>query len=113
MDHKLIEDYFATHQMKQFTDATITSLEGLTAEMEKIRQRGYALDKGEHEEEVRCVAAPIFDMFGKAIASISVSGPASRIDPVEENQEMINLTLDAAANISKKMGYSLESTMTY
>ena len=113
MDYKLIEDYFATHPMKQFTETTITSMEGLTTELEKIRQRGYALDKGEHEPEVRCVATPIFNMFGKAIASISVSGPASRIDPVEENREMINLTLDAAANISKKMGYSLESTMTY
>lgn len=112
MDQKLIEDYFATHEMKHFTETTITSLEGLTAEMVKIRQRGYALDKGEHEPEVRCVAAPIFNMFGKAIASISVSGPASRIDPVEDNRVMIDLTRDAAVNISKKMGYSLDSTIT-
>jgi len=108
MDQELLRDYFSNHPMKRYTETTIINLEDLLAEMEQIRARGYALDKGEHEPEVRCVAAPIFNMSGKTVASISVSGPASRIDPVEENQIMIDMTLNTAKNISKKMGYSLE-----
>jgi len=34
----------------------------------------------EHEEGVRCVAGAIRDYNGKVIASMSISGPAFRID---------------------------------
>ncbi|HQT75276.1 MAG TPA: IclR family transcriptional regulator C-terminal domain-containing protein, partial [Acidiphilium sp.] len=34
------------------------------------------------DEGMRCIAAPIFDMHGEAIAGLSVSGPSARMpDP--------------------------------
>ena len=62
--------------------------------------------EGEHESEVRCVAAPIFDHSGETIAAISVSGPKSRMDPLDKNEELIRLTLNAAQDISAKLGWS-------
>jgi len=112
LDRQVIEEHFDNHKMKRYTEATITTLEELFLELEQIRIRGYALDKGEHEADVRCVAAPIYNLNGDVIASISVSGPASRIEPVEENKEMIDVTLSTAMNISKKLGYSLENNIT-
>ena len=53
-----------------------------------------------------CVAAPIFDMKGDAIAALSVSGPANRLEPIEQNRDMVESATRTAQNISAKMGYS-------
>jgi IclR family transcriptional regulator, acetate operon repressor len=58
------------------TAATITDPAALRAEIELIRARGYALDEGEMEVGVRCVA---MGMPGTTPMAVSVSGPAARI----------------------------------
>jgi DNA-binding IclR family transcriptional regulator len=96
--------------LEKYTDTTITDEEELLKHLELVRERGYSLDLGEHEQEVRCVAAPIFDQYGETVAAISVSGPRDRIDPVEQNNELIERTLITANNISKNLGYRNEIT---
>jgi len=104
-DRQSIREYFERRGLYRFTDATIRSVDELMAELDKIKQRGYAFDLGEHELEVRCVAAPIFDINGRAVAAISISGPSSRLDPLEQNQEIIDKTVRTARMISAKLGY--------
>jgi IclR family transcriptional regulator, acetate operon repressor len=58
------------------TPATITDPVALHAEIALIRVRGYALDEGEMEAGVRCVAVGI---PGALPMAVSVSGPASRM----------------------------------
>lgn len=89
----------------RFNEKTIVESDALLAELETTRKRGYALDQGEHESEVRCVAVPIFDHSGEACAAISVSGPKSRMDPIEQNDELIQLALRTAEAISSRLGY--------
>lgn len=91
--------------LKGFTEATITNGKKLLEHLIGVREKGYALDLGEHEKEVRCVAAPIFNRYGKTVAAISVSGPSGRIDPIEHNRELIDKTLQAAREISEELGY--------
>lgn len=93
-------------ELKRFNERTIVDLDLLFTDLHLSRQRGYALDQGEHEEEVRCVAAPIFDQSGKAIAAVSVSGPSHRMDPVDQNETIINLSMTTAQEISSKLGYT-------
>ncbi len=100
-----VRDHFAQRELHRFTPETITELSDLMRHLEQVRISGYALDRGEHEVEVRCVAAPVFDADGKVIAAISVSGPASRMDPIEANNALIERTLQAAQTISAKLGY--------
>jgi IclR family acetate operon transcriptional repressor len=61
------------------TPRTLTTLDELQDDLAKIRRRGYATDNEEHELGVACVATPVLDGAGRAIAAISVSGPISRI----------------------------------
>ena len=61
------------------TTATITSRARLEQALKDVRTRGYAEDREELEPHLCCVAAPVFDRAGQVTASISVSGPASRI----------------------------------
>lgn len=100
-----VRNHFAQRGLHPFTSETITNITALMNHLEQVRSSGYALDRGEHEAEVRCVAAPIFDADGKVIAAISVSGPASRMDPIEANHALIERTLQAAQTISAKLGY--------
>ncbi len=46
-----------TSGFRRFTQNTITSITGLRKELERVREQGYAVDLGEVDENVRCVAA--------------------------------------------------------
>jgi DNA-binding IclR family transcriptional regulator len=100
-----VRNHFDKYGLYRFTDTTITNLDELMQELEKVRMSGFSFDKGEHEYEVRCIAAPIFDITGHAVAALSISGPHARLDPLEDNQEMIEKTKKAAQNISHQLGY--------
>lgn len=59
--------------LPQRTPATITTKRALHAELATVRDRGYALDDEENEATVRCIAVPVADVTGRAIAAVSVS----------------------------------------
>ena len=87
----------------RYTENTITNKEELEKELEKIREQGYAVDNMEHEEGVRCVAGPIREYTGKVSASMSVSGPAFRIN--ENNIPVIAKKVKEYCDcISEEMG---------
>ncbi len=74
-------DYLARAELTRFTPGTIVSPDALAEDLERIRARGYAMDDEEKAEGMRCVAAPVFDATGEAVAGLSVSGPVSRVTP--------------------------------
>lgn len=53
----------------------------LSAELRRVRRGGFAFDRGETHPDVNCVAAPVLNREGRAVAAISVSGPAARFTP--------------------------------
>lgn len=57
------------------TPNTITSPEALLAELDKVAAQGWAEDHAEHESFINCIAAPIRDASGRAVAAASVSVP--------------------------------------
>ena len=63
--------------MPKRTDHTLTTVDAMLAELAQVRKLGYALDDGEQEIGVRCVAVPLLGL--PFLAAISVSGPSSRI----------------------------------
>lgn len=91
--------------LEKFTENTITTKKDLEKEFIKIQKQGYSVDNMEHEEGVRCVASPIRDYTGKVIASMSVSGPAFRIN--ENNISNIAKKVKEYCDcISEEMGYN-------
>jgi IclR family acetate operon transcriptional repressor len=63
--------------MPHHTDTTITDPEVFAKELAVAADRGYAVDEGEQEAGVRCVAVVVPD--APARLAISVSGPAGRM----------------------------------
>ncbi|MFF3037939.1 IclR family transcriptional regulator [Arthrobacter citreus] len=60
------------------TEASITGLDELLADLELIRERGWSVDEQEQELGVRCFAAAV--PGAPSPTAISVSGPVSRVD---------------------------------
>jgi DNA-binding IclR family transcriptional regulator len=98
--------HLAQHGLPAYTETTITDLDDLMLELTRIRQQGYAIDRGEHEYEVRCIATPIFDINGLAVAALSISGPSARMDPLQDNIELIQKAKETALKISRQLGYA-------
>jgi Transcriptional regulator len=105
VDPALVREYYAQHKMASLTATTITTVENLLEDLEQVRSRGYAFDLGENEPEVRCIAVPIFDAAGRTVAALSVSGPAMRLDPITENDDVASQATAAASRISTTLGY--------
>lgn len=91
-------------RFQAFTPRTITSKRKLAEELNRVKKEGYAVDFREIEEDVECVAAPIWDHLGNVVAALSVSGPQKKINTPKE-KDFIHQVMKAAALISHKMGY--------
>ena len=87
-----------------FTPKTLTTRAGLHAELERIREQGFALDAEEHEEGIHCIGAPIFDHTGAIAATLSASWPGFRYLKTEEADKVDKIKA-AAAQISTLLGY--------
>jgi DNA-binding IclR family transcriptional regulator len=88
----------------RYTEQTITDPALLRRELAEVRQRGYALDNGEHQVGLQCVAAPIRNAAGRVFAAVSVNGPQSQL-PAERLPMLGELVVNAASNISRDLGY--------
>jgi DNA-binding IclR family transcriptional regulator len=86
------------------TPATITSRAELEKCLADVRAHGYAEDLEELEPHLCCVAAPVFGRDGAVVASISVSGPASRLREPSAVASAATAVRDSAHQISARLG---------
>lgn len=85
------------------TDHTFVDAKRFGEELERVRQRGYAVDNVENEDGIRCVAAPIRDHTGGVVAAMSVSGWTVSMTR-ERLPELIPLVTEQAASASAALG---------
>jgi len=90
--------------LQRLTPRTVTTLPQLKKELERIRERGYAVDNEEAVDGLRCVAAPLFDHTGRAVAAFSVAGPATRLTQ-ERILEIALLVCETSREISCRLGF--------
>lgn len=100
-----VEEIIDQHGLPEVTPQTITSRDELFEELERTRDRGFAVDDEERLEGLRCIAAPIrFD--SDVIGAISISGPTARIDDTWESNEFVD-QLCRVANVIELNKYNL------
>ncbi len=63
-------------KLTPYTLNTITSRAVLAKELQAVREAGYAVDREEITRGIMCVAAPLMNHEGEAIAAISLAFPA-------------------------------------
>ncbi len=91
-------------ELISFTPHTICTLEGMMAEIEKIRAEGVAVEDGEHRIGLRAAAAPLFNIYGEPRYALGVIGMFRRTSS-EAFLAAKALVKEAAEQISKDMGY--------
>lgn len=103
MSRAEVEEILRRKGLPEYTSKTVTSPPALFLDLEAIHARGWSLDDEERFMGMRCVAAPIRDAQGVAIAGISVSGPSVRFSDrmVEEFGARV---CQAAAEVSRLIG---------
>lgn len=89
------------------TPFTIATPELLLAELEQIRQQGFAVEREESALGVVCAAAPIFGPEGDVVGAVSVTGSQKR-DP----QQLSPAVRTAAFGISRSLGAAAPGTPT-
>lgn len=80
-DPEALRDFVSRMRFARHTRHTITRASAFLAELQQARASGYALDRGEESETFACVAAPVFNHRGQAIAALWISGPSDRLKP--------------------------------
>lgn len=90
---------------QRYTANTIKDFLELLKEFSQIRRRGYAVDNEEYEVGIKCVAVPIFNYTGAAIATIGLSGTVSKIEEIGIDSLADKLQA-AAADVSSNLGYA-------
>jgi IclR family acetate operon transcriptional repressor len=88
---------------EHFTGNTITDLDVLFSDLEKIRARGWSIDDQEQTIGMRCVASPIYNEYGEAVAGLSISGPSIRLPDLALNAVGPDVK-KAADEITKSIG---------
>jgi DNA-binding IclR family transcriptional regulator len=92
--------------LKRFTERTITTVAAMRKELATIRERGYAFDLAEEADGVHCASAPILNQHGVAVAALTTTGPAFRLD--ESSLDTVGQCVKAHADrISGRLGYGL------
>ncbi|MFF2853488.1 MULTISPECIES: IclR family transcriptional regulator [unclassified Peribacillus] len=99
-----VRELMGNTEFIQRTSNSITSYNSLIENLNQIRQRGYSIDDRENEEDVFCIAAPVYDESNRPVAAISVAGLATRMKD-DEKDKYSEFLVEAALGISKRLGY--------
>jgi DNA-binding IclR family transcriptional regulator len=104
-DLSTVRSFFSKNGMQRFTANTITSVEELAKELRSVGAQGYAIDNAEHEDDVMCVAVPLWNHQDAAVAAISVSGPVERMSRAIGDGHLIQDLLQVGRSASRQLGH--------
>lgn len=93
-----------TGSLRSYTPHTITDLERLAREIERVRERGWAQAIEEREPGLSAIAAPIRSSRGELEAIAALQGPTSRFDAAAV-EAALPLLLETAGAISRQLGW--------
>jgi IclR family transcriptional regulator, pca regulon regulatory protein len=90
-------------RLPRITDVTIVEPRALLAELQRIREQGFALVDQELEEGLRALAVPLHGEHGEVIASVNVAVHASRWTIERIHGELLPRLLETAAEIERDL----------
>ena len=97
-----LREIYKSYTLHKHTTNTITSLDKLYANLDKVRKKGFSINEAETFEYVYGIGAPIMDSQNRAIAGISISGTKGSIN-VKTTEKLAEKVKNTANLISKKL----------
>ncbi|WP_344300692.1 IclR family transcriptional regulator [Sinomonas flava] len=98
----LRDDVLRDAPPETLTPRTLTRQQ-LDEQLPEIMRLGYAATRGELEEGLNAIAAPVFGHTGEVIGAVSISGPAFRFDP-DTDPALVKAVIAAGEEITELMG---------
>lgn len=86
----------------------ISNLDDLVADLEAVRQQGYAVNDEELTAGLRSVAAPVRGADGQVVAAVNISVPGARVSREELENRLAPMVVDTARQISDALGAAVE-----
>lgn len=106
MPDERLETILKNGPLETFTPHTLSDPDALRDDLREIRRRGYAIDREEKNLGMRCIAAPVFDVHGEAVAGLSVSGPSSRMESGDTGR-LSEAVMRSARDLTDTLGGSV------
>jgi IclR family pca regulon transcriptional regulator len=97
-------DLIGRQSLEPWTPRTITSLPRLTADLERIRSLGYAINDEETALGLRSVAVAVIDAAGRPAAAVNVAVSAAEVSVQQLECDVAPAVLAAGAAISRHLG---------
>ncbi|MFB9377953.1 IclR family transcriptional regulator [Kineococcus gynurae] len=101
LEPALAERIISSLDFTAATPHTLTSPGALRAALDEVRRTGYAVDDGEQEIGVRCLAVAL--RVGASVAAVSVSGPTARL-----TEEVVRTVAPAVARCAQDVAAEIE-----
>lgn len=106
LPEEYVEEIIAYHGLPKSTSETITEPNELYEELERTRERGYAIDNEERLRGLRCVAAPILSNEDRVLGAVSIAGPTNRLQGDLFEEELPERLLETVNVIELNVTYS-------
>ena len=97
-----LASFLSEGDLVPLTERTITDPEAFRAEIERVRRTGFALDAGEAHPHLACVAVPVHDSRGEALAALSLVDRFQIMDNARQQEARAALA-HAAGTISRNL----------
>ncbi|MFJ9040359.1 IclR family transcriptional regulator [Streptomyces sp. NPDC102406] len=88
-----------------YTGTTLTRPAAYREALDETRARGWAVDDGEYEDYVNCLAVPVRDSGGEVVAAVSVTALKARADLAALTSGVLPDLAATAETISKELGW--------
>ena len=97
-----LREIYKSYTLHKHTSNTITSLDKLYINLDKVRKNGFSVNEAETFDYVYGIGAPIMDAQRRAIAGIAISGTKGSIN-VKTIPDLANKVNNTAKLISRKL----------
>ena len=97
-----VVDDLLDREFRRFTSKTLTDPKAIKRKLQEIRRKGISLERGELDEDVHIMAAPVFDHTKRPVAAVAIGVPAYRMK-THMRGETASLLKETAAQISARL----------
>lgn len=96
--------YLERVELKPLTPKTVTGKAALREELERVRERGYALVDEELEMGLRSLAVPVKSRSGRVVAAMNIGVHAARVSIPEMLERCLPLLREGAERLAFSLG---------
>jgi len=101
-----LDEIIEEHGLLKKTENTITDKSELESKLSEIKVKQYAIDEEYYASGIKCIAAPIFNYRGEAVAAVGITGHSEEFKGKWEN--LIEKVKICAFRISQQLEYKQE-----